>query len=88
MQPKKLTALLLLLALLATLLAGCAGGTNTNSTAPSDGGAPGQSQAGSLPDGSKAPERATIRLAGMTGPTAMGMVKLLADNERRSSQPL
>lgn len=62
---KKLLAILLVLALSLAVLAGCS--STTTDQAPSGSG-----------DGSTAP--VTVRLGGMTGPTSIGMAKLLSDD--------
>ena len=69
---KKILALLLSLSLLAALCAGCGTG---GESAPADQDAPAASQE----------EDVTIRLGGLKGPTSMGMVKLLADNEAQTT---
>ncbi len=61
---KKILSVLLAVMLTLTLLAGCGNGT-----------APDDTSAASLPA-----EKATVRIAGMKGPTTMGLVKLLDDN--------
>lgn len=62
---KKLLALLLSVCMLAALCAGCGNTASTEEKAPEP-----------------APEEAvTVRLGGLKGPTSMGMVKLLADND-------
>ena len=69
---KKLIALVLSLALAASTLAGC-GGSGSSST-PS-------STPDSSSSSSAAVEPADIRIAGLKGPTSMGMVKLMEDAE-------
>ena len=64
---KKLLSLFLTLCLTAALCAGC-GNTPAEETTPAD-------------DASVSQTDVTVRLGGLKGPTSMGMVKLLADNE-------
>lgn len=72
MKRNKLLALLLSLCLLVALCAGC--------------GAP-KEAADPAPDAGKTEtEAVTIRLGGLKGPTSMGMVKLLADNEAGTTE--
>ena len=74
---KKLIALVLSLALAASALVGC-GGSDSSSGASSA--APDSSSA-AAPSSSTAVEPADIRIAGLKGPTSMGMVKLMEDAE-------
>ena len=68
---KKLLAILLVLSLSLAVLVGC-NGTATNQT-------PGGNNGGS--DGNtETAEPVTVRLGGMTGPTSIGMAKLLSDD--------
>lgn len=64
---KKLFALLLAVCMLAALCAGCGNTAPTEET---------QAPAATAPE-----EAVTVRLGGLKGPTSMGMVKLLADND-------
>ncbi len=72
---KKLTALLLALLLSVTLIA-C--GTETVTEPPTD-----------APESTEAPDvkdDVTVRVAGMTGPTSIGMVKVISDSKNGTSQ--
>ncbi|MDL2293542.1 ABC transporter substrate-binding protein [Ruminococcaceae bacterium OttesenSCG-928-D13] len=80
---KKLIAILMSALLAAGLLAACAGGTDPSSTA-----APSQpestaSEPASLPEPESTPKAdpVAVRIAGLKGPTTMGMVKLMDDAE-------
>lgn len=78
---KKLTALILSLALAASMLAGC-GSSGSPSSGASSASLPASSAAASSSAPEKAPvEPADIRIAGLKGPTSMGMVKLMEDAE-------
>ena len=76
---KKLIALVLSLALAASALAGCGASGSSSSAAAS---LPASSGAASSSAAEKVPvEPADIRIAGLKGPTSMGMVKLMEDAE-------
>ena len=76
---KKLIALALSLALAASALAGCGASGSSSSAAAS---LPASSGAASSSAAEKVPvEPADIRIAGLKGPTSMGMVKLMEDAE-------
>ena len=76
---KKLIALALSLALAASALAGCGASGSSSSAAAS---LPASSGAASSSAVEKVPlEPADIRIAGLKGPTSMGMVKLMEDAE-------
>lgn len=70
---KKVIALVLSLALAAGALAGCGGQQNSSSAATDSSAA--------APSSTAAVEPADIRIAGLKGPTSMGMVKLMEDAE-------
>ena len=83
---KKLTAILCLAALLLSCFAGCA---KTETPAPTA--APTQAPAAETTAPTTAPTEApeepvTVRLGALTGPTAMGMVKLLKDSDQGESR--
>lgn len=67
---KKITALALALVLCLSALSGC--GTNSN----------GQS---SQATSSQAEQKTTIKIAGLKGPTSMGLVKLMSDSEAKQA---
>lgn len=69
---KKLLALLLSACLAAALCTGCG---STNTTTPAEDAQTNDTAA------TETGEQTTIRLGGLKGPTSMGMVKLLADND-------
>lgn len=72
MKRNKLLALLLSLCLLVALCAGC--------------GAPKEESNPTADAGKTETEAVTIRLGGLKGPTSMGMVKLLSDNEAGTTE--
>lgn len=89
---KKLLSVILALALIAALFAGCAADTADKSGSSSEGSAVTDTPADEPtnepdpepepePDPDPAEEPTTIRLAGLTGATTIGMVKLLSDSE-------
>ena len=82
MKRKSIPALLLLLALLAGLLAGCTQQAAQSSQAqPVVTGSPAPAPSPSpAPDGGAA-ERPQVRMAMLSGPTGMGAAKLMADND-------
>ena len=67
---KKTTAILLAFFILSAMLMGCASQT-----------IPVKDTADTSSTGNTPTEKTTIRLGGLKGPTSMGMVKLLKDNE-------
>ena len=91
---KKLLSLMLAVLMLAALLTGCGTGSDTgdNTAPPADGGAADvpHDDAQSPADDTQAPddgaaadteEPVTIRIGGLKGPTSIGLVKLMEDNE-------
>ena len=70
---KKLLAIFLTLSLLLLALVGCGEGANT--------GGGNEDGNGNGNGGNQAADDVTIRLGGMTGPTSIGMAKLLADDK-------
>ena len=78
---KKPLALILSAALALSLLAGCgaAPAAPTPTEAPAVTAAPPEETAAPAPTEAPAPESVTVRIGALTGPTAMGMAKLLHD---------
>jgi len=78
---KKLISILLSLALLSSVLAGC-GNTATQKEKNTDPNTASETQTEAVPESKPDnEERALVRLGGLKGSTSIGMVKLLADNE-------
>ena len=83
---KRAGALALALCMAVLVLAAC-GGEGGSSSVPGSSSTPQsssvQQESSSLPDSSlPAPEKQTVKLAGLKGPTTMGMVKLMEDAEQ------
>lgn len=74
---KRLIALFLTAFLLALALAGCANNVTNESTPESSAEESAQSQ---VSEESKQAEKVTVRIAGMKGPTSIGLVGILEDN--------
>lgn len=80
---KKLTALIILMAMLLTVLAGC--GAKAETPAPTETTVP-ETQAETVPETTAVPaEPVIVRLGALTGPTAMGMVKVFRDADNGES---
>lgn len=80
---KKLLSVLLMVVLLTSILAGC-GETNTpDITSSPTATSPEPTEPETTPDDTKEPtyEPIDINIGGMTGPTSMGMVKIMEDNQ-------
>jgi NitT/TauT family transport system substrate-binding protein len=83
---KRFLTIMLTLSLLTLLLAGCGSAGSESSAAPAEtaNAATPAPTAAPAPTDTPAPseEPVTIRLGGLKGPTSIGMVKLLSDNDR------
>ncbi len=83
---KRFLTIMLTLSLLTLLLAGCGSAGSESSAAPAEtaNAATPAPTAATAPTDTPAPseEPVTIRLGGLKGPTSIGMVKLLSDNDR------
>ena len=78
MMMKKLLALLLSVCMLAALGAGCGSAPAAEEEAPAESTETAETN---TTESSAAGDTVTVRLGGLKGPTSLGMVKLLADNE-------
>ncbi len=68
-----------------SILSGCASPVSSQSSAAPSSGAQATSQVSSQATASLATEKATIRLATLKGPTGLGMLKLMSDNDTNTS---
>ena len=80
MHIKKLTALILAALLALTVLAGCAGGDNNPAETTTVGQSTTAEPSTDAPETTPPEEETTIRIGGLTGPTSMGLVKVMEDN--------
>ena len=80
---KKLISLLLMAALVLTLFAGCGGDSTTSSDTSQTSGTVSDTASDTASDSSSETEEepVTIRIGGLKGPTSIGMVKLMEDDE-------
>ena len=76
---KKTTAIFLAVSILAAMLTGCASQNTSDATTGSA--STGTASTGAASTDTASVEKTTIHLGGLKGPTSMGMVKLLQDNE-------
>lgn len=83
MKTIKLTALVLSLLMIFGLFVGCADNGNGNDTADTTTASPAETTP--APDGSEVKDDTVIRIGGMTGPTSIGLVKVMEDNEAGTS---
>ncbi len=85
---KRFTAMALAALLFVSAAAGCGTKTNTGASSAANSTAPSSTAASSEPASSAASqpaEKATIRLATLKGPTGLGMLKLMSDNDAKTS---
>ena len=82
MKTIKLTALMLSLLMIFGLFVGCAG--NSNDTVDTTTASP--SETTPAPDNTDVKDDTVIRIGGMTGPTSIGLVKVMEDNEAGTSR--
>ena len=68
----KLTSLMLVIIMTASLLFGCAGNNNNASSSTSSGETTGEADA---------PDTYTLKVGALSGPTGMGMAKLINDDK-------
>ena len=81
MRTKRFTALALAAFLLASIAAGCSGNSGTASSAP----AASSAVSSAAPVSSAPAEKTTIKLAALKGPTGLGMLKLMSDNDAKTA---
>jgi ABC-type nitrate/sulfonate/bicarbonate transport systems, periplasmic components len=81
MRTKRFTALALAAFLLASIAAGCSGNSGTASSAP----AASSAVSSTAPASSAPSEKTTIKLAALKGPTGLGMLKLMSDNDAKTA---
>ena len=72
---KKVTSLVIAVLLIASAMTGCTNSSGTKSTAP----------ASSVVSSEAAKEKATIKVAALKGPTGLGMLKLMSDNDAKTA---
>ncbi len=82
---KKITSTALAALLFVSILSGCANPASGQSSAVSSSGAQTASQVSSQATSSSSAEKATIKLATLKGPTGLGMLKLMSDNDANTS---
>ena len=85
---KKLISLLLMAALVLTLFAGCGGDSTTSSYTSQTSGTVSDTASDTASDSSSETEEepVTIRIGGLKGPTSIGMVKLMEDDENGETE--
>ncbi|MBQ9079641.1 MAG: ABC transporter substrate-binding protein [Clostridia bacterium] len=86
MKKFKLISLVLSILMILSLLAACAQGGNDTSDTTTAGNVDNVDTTTAAPDDSTPADDVTIRVGGMTGPTSIGLVKLMQDNEAGTSK--
>lgn len=84
---KKAISLSIIVFMLVALLCSCAGGTGESTAAGTSSAAGGDTSVSAAPESSTpAAEKAVIRIAGLKGPTSIGMVSLMEKSEKGETE--